>query len=437
MRASWKITVPVVSFLFAAASAACVQAEEPAEDSSTAQGVTAAAADPTVPTGALPQIVAAGTLAKYKSALPKVAYPKLEAIFESPSTVWFDKETMIPSYQDSVGDGSQTPIGARANSQGAGVIVPQGRRLFSQDGKSWAFPFAHTAGTDTSTNLQIVNFMSLPANGASFWPVVYRRIQNPQGLGGLGVNKWTWTYPKGTVLGEVLMNKDAQGNLTTSEIRIRIRYASGWGVNVFRPFPTAESLSVAIKAARPNWATQPNLKAVVDHLGNNATLEPKSQTSPGFNNVFQVSGNLDKIPDFQDEALVKELLTKTVFTSAYGEAWKQNGTQKAFAAASKGGASIVPNNYEAGLLEVREKQCMECHKNAGQQINDFEPNAVLYGDIWGEDGIFSFHPYDQSQYTNFNNENRRVRPEYAAANMVVPYNPATHPSDRYTTVTYR
>jgi hypothetical protein len=413
MRASWKITVPAVTFLFAVATAACVQGDEP-EETSTAQGVTAAAADPTVPTGATPQILSAATLAKYKSALPKVAYPKLEAIFESPSTVWFDKETMIPSYQDSVGDGSQTPIGARANSQGAGVIVPQGRRLFSQDGKTWAFPFAHTAGTDASTNIQI-----------------------PQGLGGLGVNKWTWTYPKGTMLGEIIMIKDAQGNLTTSEIRIRMRYATGWGVNVFRPFPTAQSLAAAIKTARPTWETQPNLKAVVDHLGNNATLEPKSQTSPGFNNVFQVSGHLDRLPDFQDEALVKELMTKTVFTSAYGETWKQNGTQKSFAPASRGGAAIVPNNYEAGLLEVREKMCMECHKNAGQQINDFETNAVLYGDIWGEDGIFSFHPYDQTQYSNFNNENRRVRPAYAAANLVVPYNAGTHPADVYTTVNYR
>ena len=57
---------------------------------------------------------------RYKNALPKVAYRGLQDIFSSASTLWLDKEVMIPSYQDSVGDGSQTPIGARANSEGAG-----------------------------------------------------------------------------------------------------------------------------------------------------------------------------------------------------------------------------------------------------------------------------------------------------------------------------
>src|SRR5207244_2319742 len=107
---------------------------------------------------------------------------------------------MIPSYQDSVGDNSGTPIGARANSQGKAVIVPEGKRLFSDDGKTWSFPFAHTAGTDRSTNTFIVNFMYLPPNGGALWPVVIKKIDNPAGLGGLGVHKWTWLFPKGAVL---------------------------------------------------------------------------------------------------------------------------------------------------------------------------------------------------------------------------------------------
>src|SRR5262245_30345777 len=65
------------------------------------------ALDPT-----MPQILGAAALAEYKAALPHVAYKKLEDILQSPSTLWWDKETMIPSYQDSVGDGSFTPIGA-------------------------------------------------------------------------------------------------------------------------------------------------------------------------------------------------------------------------------------------------------------------------------------------------------------------------------------
>ena len=144
----------VLAFAFAsvAAPACAVENEEPAETASSS--ITNNAAPP-----AAPQIVDGTTLATYKAAVPKVAWPELQAILESPSTLWFDKATMIPSYQDSVGDNAQTPIGARANSQGRAVIVQQGKRLFSDDGKTWALPFAHTAGTDKSTNVFIVNFL--------------------------------------------------------------------------------------------------------------------------------------------------------------------------------------------------------------------------------------------------------------------------------------
>src|SRR5688572_2342409 len=80
-----------------------------------------------------PQLLPPADLARYQAALPDVAWKKLQDIFDSPSTIWWDKETMIPSYQDSVGDGSFTPIGARANSAGRAIIVPEGKRLFSDD----------------------------------------------------------------------------------------------------------------------------------------------------------------------------------------------------------------------------------------------------------------------------------------------------------------
>ena len=62
-------------------------------------------------------------------------------------------------------------------------------------------------------------------------------------------------------------------------------------------------------------------------------------------------------------------------------------------------------------------------------IEDFEPAAVLYGDIWGSDQIFSFHPWDEAEYVNFNNENRIVK--QALRGIVVPYDPAQHPDRLY------
>ncbi len=418
---------PVSIIAFAALAACTIDSEELAETSSSS--INEQTPQATAP--AAPQIVDATTLATYKAALPKVAWPELQAMLESPSTLWFDKATMIPSYQDSVGDNASTPIGARANSQGRAVIVQPGKRLFSDDGKTWAFPFAHTAGTDKSTNIHVVNFLFLPAKDGKLLPVVYRTIDDPSARGGLGLHKWTWTYPKGALLGELIFVRDAAGGLHPSELRTRMRYLDGWAVNAFRPFPTAKSLANAIKAKRPQWQSSATLKSAVDQLEGTAPLEARSLSSPGFNNVFSVSGSLDVLPDLGDEALVKELLDTTTFVSAYGTTWRTSGSAQTFAASTRASFSIVPNDYEAGLLAVNEQSCTQCHKEAGRAIDDFEPQAVLYGDIWGEDQIFSFHPWDQSRYPQFNNENRSLRPIFAQSGVVERFDATKHSADSY------
>jgi hypothetical protein len=383
-------------------------------------GATRTSAALRAPAPAAPQILDAATLARYQAAAPKVGWSVLQQILTSPSTLWFDKATMIPSYQDSVGDGAGTPIGARANSTGKSVIVPEGQRLFSDDGSTWAFPFGHTAGTDRATNLLIVNFMSLPgASAGAFQPVVVDIIDDPNGAEGFGLHQWKWTFPVGTVMGEILFVQSAGGDLLPTELRTRTRYATGWAVNAYRPFPTAASLSAQIKLLRPDWRTRAGLAQVVASLDGAGALASDTITSPGFNGLVTLSGTLDVLPDFGDPALVKDLLTRTVFVSAYGETWKAAGGTSAFAPTSSSLASIVPDNYEGGILPVNEQACSQCHKDAGRAINDFEPAAVLYGDIWGEDQIFSFHPYDQDQYANFNTENRQVRPAFANAGLVV------------------
>lgn len=378
---------------------------------------------------AAPVVLAPDVLARYKTALPHVAYKKLQDIFDSADTMWWDKETIVPSYQDCVGDGSFTPIGARANSQGKGVIVPEGKRLFSADGETWAFPFAHTGGTDRSTNILIINFMHLPIENGTPLPVVYETTDNDGALGGLGLHEWTWMYPKGALLGEVILLSDSAGTLYPAEVRIRTRYIDGWATNVFRPFPTPARLIDAIQRLRPDWMMQNNLRAFIDHLNDNTTLASASESSPAFNELVSFNGYLDELPPLGDEQLVRELLTQTTFISAYADVWKKDGAHESYAASTSESFSVVPNNYEAGLLPVNETTCTQCHQDAGRLIEDFEPAAVLYGDIWGSDQIFSFHPWDEAEYVNFNNENRIVK--QALRGIVVPYDPAQHPDRLY------
>ncbi|MFO0675027.1 MAG: hypothetical protein U0169_00695 [Polyangiaceae bacterium] len=383
-----------------------------------------------LPTNAVTQILPANTLARYKAALPKVAYARLQAILESPSTLFYDKDVMPGAYQDTVGNGADIPFGARLNSAGAGLIVPQGRKLFDRSGETWEFPFGHTAGTDNSTNAVIVNFISLPSDGTKQLPVAYRIETGTQK--GFANTRWNWAFPKGTVVGEIVMINDG-GTLVTSEIRMRERYADKWSTNAFRPFPTAKSLSEAVKTSRPNWQTTPALTTFVGALESSSGLTAKNVGSPAFNDMVRLNGFVDApLPDLGDAGLARDLLTKTPFVSSYGTTWKANGGNKSFGfTGPRAGMSIVPVNFDVGLLEVRETTCTKCHDQGGSFIGNIVDQAVLYGDIWGVDRVFSFYPFEPSRIEASGAENRVVRASFNGS-IVERYDAGRHPASTYT-----
>jgi hypothetical protein len=386
-----------------------------------------AAEPPTVP---VTQLLDATTLATYKAALPKVGWTRLGKILQSPSTLFWDKAAIPPAYQDTVGDGAGIPFGARLNNAGRSLIVPEGKKLFSDDGKSFSYPFGHTAGSDASTNTFIVNFMSLPEEGGALLPIAYR-IETAT-TGGLPIKRWNWSFPKGTLIGEIIMVRDGAA-LLTSEIRVRERFADSWATDLFRPFPTASTLAAAIKQKRPAWQGTATLKTLVGALEDNASLVAKKLDSPAFENLVSLQGFVDPpLPDTGDDALVRDLLKSTTFVGAYGTAWKTSGTQHAFGPtgpASAASLSVVPNRFDLGLLDVRETTCSKCHDQGGYFIGDLVDQAILYGDVWGVDRIFSFHPFEPSRIDASGNENRSVRAGLTA--IVKPYNAAQHPSTTY------
>ena len=63
--------------------------------------------------GGMPQVMNAGKMATVKKSLPGVAFPARQALLDSAATMWCAKESMVPCYQDSVGDGSYTPAPGR------------------------------------------------------------------------------------------------------------------------------------------------------------------------------------------------------------------------------------------------------------------------------------------------------------------------------------
>jgi hypothetical protein len=60
----------------------------------------------------------------------------------------------------------------------------------------------------------------------------------------------------------------------------------------------------------------------------------------------------------------------------------------------------------------------------------FDSQASAYGVIWGDDGVFSFQPFETeafynpqannlgSHVRNFNNENRSIRSEFTQNNLI-------------------
>lgn len=372
-------------------------------------------------------------LAKIKSALPQVQFEELSNIFKSSETLWYDHEVMTPSYQDSVG------VNSNADWPRLVAKTPQTNPaiegLFDAQKKRWQFPFSVTAGTDRSDNIKITNFLHLPhINGKPLsipiW-TVNKNANRPN---------WNWVYPIGTTFGEVIF-LNVNGDLLATEVRIRKRYKDGWALNAYRPFPTAKSLSDAIKAKRSNWSSEANLARMIDHLGNNGTLKSEVFTGKAeLAKAFRQEGGVDQLPAFEDPAFVKELLTKTPFVSSYGAVWKENGGVKAFAPTTKESMSIVPSNYQAHFLEVSDVSCQRCHNDAGKRVSEYYDGLYLYGEVWGKDGIFSFHPFDEKEFSKIRQsgngvdnyyDNRKLNPILKDMGIFENYDAGKHSSEYY------
>jgi len=385
----------------------------------------------------------AAQLQAVQAALPKVAWPKLQAIFGSATTYWYDANSMLPSYQET----GQPGGGANANSAWHNLIANTGSSdpnsnpevgaalVYDEAADHWNFPFATTAGADNATNLYVVNFLNLPldSNG-NIVPIPISTASDSLHLW------WQWQYPNGAVVGEILFIQDGS-NLLPCEVRMRERYAAGWATNVFRPFTEAGELATAIQSQRPAWASSPQLSALVQQLQGGTGLSPLTLTATGLPGTFSQAGFLDPLPDFGDDQLVRDLLTQTTFVTAYDEVWRESADQSQVAYAPTTTAtdlSIVPNNYQAGLLQVNEGSCVRCHQSTGDELGNWYPGLTLYGDVWGTDNVFSFHVFDQSYYPDLDldqgngiQDNRHMNPALVSMGMIKQFDPSTDTGPPY------
>ena len=391
--------------------------------------------DPVViPTsGRAVELMPTARLALIASRAPCLPPGELRDAFESTHTFWYDKHSLVPGYQDSFGDNVQTPIGFRPNTIAPSLIdvaVPGGhQQIFSSLGV-FHFPFGSPIGP--VDDVVVVNFWRVPhdANGTPL-PVVHWQ-RDPDAY----THRVEWMFPADTMFGEALFLDDS-GTLYPFEIRTRTRTPAGWVNDVYRPFPRATDLAGAIEA---RGGTSPALTDLVAHL-RTAPLAPFRLETTHFPGAFPArDSGIDTLPALTgaDADFIHALMTTTPFRSARGVPWKTDGPLVAHAASAAGGGTIVPAGYNAAAVDVSETSCDVCHRDAGRPFETWYDNILAYGELWGNDEIFTWHPFTMSIFVdadgrvvNFNHDNRVIRADLRAAGLVAPYQPSTHPPTIY------
>ncbi len=403
--------------------------------------VTDPCATPVVlPTAGRPiDLMPADRLAEIAGRVPCIEQGVIRDLIESERTLWYDKLSLTPGYQDSFGDNVVTPIGFRPNTIDSGLIdlaVPGGHAQIFQQKGVFHFPFGTPIGP--VSDVKVVDFWRLPDDGSgAYLPVVHwQRDPNEY------THRVEWMFPVGTVFGELIF-MDVDGVLQPFEIRTRTRTLTGWDVDALRPFPRASDLADAIeerRGDRPEWASSAALDALVAQL-RDGSLDPFHVAATHFPGAFPArDSGIEKLPALSgsDAELMHELLRTTPFRSARGVYWKQDGGMTAWAASAAGSGSIVPAGYNAAAVEITEQSCDTCHRDAGRPFETWYDNILAYGELWGNDEIFTWHPFklsnfvdDNGEVVNFNNDNRIIRADMKAAGLIEPYVASQHPATLY------
>jgi hypothetical protein len=390
-------------------------------------------------------ILPADKVSEILSRLPPIDDAWLNDVLSNSDTMFYDRSVIVPGYQDSYGDNREFPVGFRPNTIDPGLIaVPTGHRdLFIRIGE-FNFPFGRTGGVDVAGNTFVVDFWKLPREGGSLLPVVYWK-REPSSF----THRWEWMFPIGTVFGEMIFVTDSSNASHIFEIRARTRLATGWASDAYRPFVTADDFARALERKRNEkaaWGANPAVNRLIQFLRDNSTLKATTLKATHYTGASSsvgsafpaVDGAVDPLPAVDDESFIAEMLHENPFKSAKGATWKQNGSLTAYAASTQATFHIVPRNYNASLFEVSDTFCTRCHQDAGRPFRDYYPEVMLYGELWGEDDTFSWHPFDTKSFVDkngavvsFSSDNRKLRKDFVDAGLIVPYNTSTHTAARY------
>ena len=311
------------------------------------------------------------------------------------------------------------PIAANADPTAAAMGLDPHIGNVNLDPIGWAKP----AGTEFCKGLRTFRFLALPRKSdGTLWPVAVWRTTLPQDSGPV----YQWTFPEGTVVGEVLCHRGPDGKDYPFELRTREQYKTFWEPSVYRPFSTPDELAAAV-AAHGKQAPAP-------HRLISWTVADRQP----LRRVFRETAGVAFLPALNDDTLVNRLLLETPFKNVAGQPWTTEGDLTAHAPSTKADWHIVPKDYLACMVEVSAMSCARCHENTSLHATDFARNGTgknlreWYGRSKGCAGVFSFHPFAlESISRNGAGQGVRLRRELIDAGIIANYDPKQHPADRY------
>ncbi|MFM9961465.1 MAG: hypothetical protein ACKV2Q_09580 [Planctomycetaceae bacterium] len=335
------------------------------------------------------------------------------------ATLYTDAE-MPPAYQFQ-------PLAGGQGVDGTVFYTPEARlnniRRFTNGNKE--FPWRTPGGLDFAESVtDEFRFIWLPKRGdGTPWPVVIYRdqLEKSDSVNMPIPTGYRWIFPADTVIGEVLVMKFSDGMLYTYEMRVRTRELDDWDVEIFRPFPTLESLKQRIADLRPGAEVLTKFDSAEMTI---ESLEDREHPR----RAFQATATTYRLPPIPND-LAKQLLSTTPFRSSVGEAFVEGSKSRAFAPTAEHQESIVPPKYLATFLGSERESCANCHQHTLRHVDRFQ-NSEWYGYIRGSDGIFSFHPVEPA---SIGPPDKRVvlRRALTESGMVATFDPSLHPNSIY------
>lgn len=364
------------------------------------------------------QIMSADKESALRASIPAIDDPDLDRKIGE-AMLYTDAE-MPPAYQFQ-------PLAGGQGVNGTVFYSPDRQlnniRRFTNGNKE--FPWRTPGGLDFAEAVtDEFRFLWLPKrDDGSPWPVVIYRdqLEKSDSINMPIPTGYRWIFPVDTVIGEVLVQRFSDGRLYTYEMRVRTRELDDWEVEIFRPFPTLESLKARIAELQPDATVLTQLDSVPLSP---ETLEDREHPR----RAFVASAATYRLPAI-DPRLARELLSATPFKSSMGGAFAQGQSLTAFAPTTDQPESIVPPKYLATFLGSDRVSCAKCHEHTLKHVDRFQ-NSEWYGYVRGSDGIFSFHPVEPSAIGP-PDKPVVLRQALTESGMIATFDPQRHPNTIY------